>query len=82
MPPSTFGNELRGRTVVIANGSSVGTLIDAEVDGTSGELLHIVVEIGADSSVETSKWSLNEQGYILIPIGQISRIDTQIHLED
>jgi len=77
---SSFGRELLTREVVDSHGEKLGTLSDVSIDHTSGAILDVLVDVSKDIDVSKLPWTVFD-GLVRIPISEVDRIATRIHLK-
>ena len=65
-------NELRGKTVMSEEGLYLGILRNSTVDGSTGELLNILVEPSED--VDPRLYHLDNQGHLVFPFNTIKSV--------
>jgi len=77
---SSFGRELLSREVVDSHGEKLGTLSDFSIDHTGGAILDILVDVSKDIDISKLPWTVSG-GLVRIPIAEVDRIATRIHLK-
>lgn len=76
---ASFGQEILGRPVVDRDGSTMGLLIDVLFESSDGAILALLVEPDQDIEQSSLPWPL-EEGSIRIPIADVARIGSRVHL--
>ena len=74
-----FGRELIGREVVDSHGEVLGQLIDIVFDNQLGAITEFLVKIGMDLDANSLPW-LAKDGIVSVPVAEVSRIATKVHL--
>ena len=74
-----FGRELIGREVVDSHGEVIGQLIDIVFDNQLGAITEFLVKIGMDLDANLLPW-LAKDGIVSVPVAEVSRIATKVHL--
>lgn len=74
-----FGRELIGREVVDSHGEVLGQLIDIIFDNQLGVITEFLVKIGKDLNAELLPW-VAKDGVVSVPVAEVSRIATKVHL--
>ena len=74
-----FGRELIGREVVDSHGEVLGQLIDIIFDNQLGVITEFLVKIGADLDAKLLPW-VAKDGVVSVPVAEVSRIATKVHL--
>ena len=77
---SSFGHELLGRQVVDSAGDRLGTLADLKIDGLTGNVLAMLVRLEENLDPTRLPWEMDE-GYMRVPVEEVDRIATSIHLK-
>jgi len=75
-----FAKDIIGRDVVGRQDERLGELKDVVFDKATGSVMSIRVRIEDDIDPSKLPWSMND-GLMEIPIEDISRIATKIHLK-
>lgn len=75
-----FAKDIIGRDVVGRQDERLGELKDVVFDKATGSVMSIWVRIEDDIDPSKLPWSMND-GLMEIPIEDISRIATKIHLK-
>ena len=75
-----FAREIIGRDVVDSHQERLGELKDVVFDTSTGSILALRVKIEHDIDVSKLPWSMLD-GLLQIPVEEISRIATKIHLK-
>ena len=79
MGHTIFGHELIGRHVVDQDGGSIGELVDIIVELNSGNTTQLVVKLSKDLDPDKLPWK-HSNGLIKIPVEQVARVSSSIHL--
>lgn len=74
-----FGRELIGREVVDSHGEVLGQLIDIIFDNQLGVITEFLVKISKDLNAELLPW-VAKDGVVSVPVAEVSRIATKVHL--
>ena len=77
---AVFAREIVGRQVVDSHSQLLGTLRDIVFDKQSGSVLGIRVKIEENLDPTALPWDMNE-GLMEIPIDEVARIASKIHLK-
>ena len=79
MGHTIFGHELLGRNVVDQDGGTIGDLVDITVELNSGNTTLLVVKLIKDLDPEKLPWK-HSNGLVKIPVEQVARVSSSIHL--
>ena len=74
-----FGRDLVGREVVDSHGEVLGHLFDVVFDNQLGAITEFLVKIGSDLNAELLPW-VAKDGVVSVPVADVSRIATKVHL--
>tara|TARA_B100000131_G_scaffold124298_1_gene121449 strand:+ start:1377 stop:1619 length:243 start_codon:yes stop_codon:yes gene_type:complete len=77
---TSFGHELLGRQVLDSAGDRLGTLFDLKIDAPTGNVLAMLVRLEDNLDPERLPWEM-EREYMRVPVEEIDRIATSIHLK-
>ncbi|MBK29103.1 MAG: hypothetical protein CMB49_00090 [Euryarchaeota archaeon] len=77
---TSFGHELLGRQVLDSAGDRLGTLFDLKIDAPTGNVLAMLVRLEENLDPERLPWEM-EREYMRVPVEEIDRIATSIHLK-
>ncbi len=77
---TSFGHELLGRQVLDSAGDRLGTLFDLKIDTPTGNVLAMLVRLEENLDPERLPWEM-EREYMRVPVEEIDRIATSIHLK-
>lgn len=77
---TSFGHELLGRIVLDSAGDRLGTLIDLKIDAPTGNVLAMLVRLEENLDPERLPWDM-EREYMRVPVEEIDRIATSVHLK-
>ena len=75
-----FAKEVIGKEVVDSHNEKLGKLADFIIDKLSGSVTQIVVILEENLDPNLLPWDC-ENGRVLIPIDDVSRISARIHLK-
>tara|TARA_B100000963_G_C22633751_1_gene676390 strand:- start:369 stop:671 length:303 start_codon:yes stop_codon:yes gene_type:complete len=76
---AVFAKEVMGRDVVDSHNEKLGTISDLVIDKLSGSVTQIIVVLEANLNPTMLPWDFRD-GRMTIPIDDVSRISTRIHL--
>lgn len=77
---AVFAREIIGRNVIDSHSVLLGTLQDITFDKQSGSLSSIRVKVEADIDPAALPWEMDD-GLMRIPVEEIARIASRIHLK-
>ena len=77
---TSFGHELLGRQVLDSAGDRLGTLLDLKIDTPTGNVLAMLVRLEDNLDPGRLPWEM-EREYMRVPVEEIDRIATSIHLK-
>ncbi len=77
---TSFGHELLGRQVLDSAGDRLGTLFDLKIDTPTGNVLAMLVRLEDNLDPVRLPWEM-EREYMRVPVEEIDRIATSIHLK-
>ena len=77
---TSFGHELLGRQVLDSAGDRLGTLFDLKIDAPTGNVIAMLVRLEDNLDPERLPWEM-EREYMRVPVEEIDRIATSIHLK-
>jgi sporulation protein YlmC with PRC-barrel domain len=66
--------------VVDSAGDRLGTLIDLKIDGSTGNVLAMLVRLEDNLDPTRLPWELDDE-YMQVPVEEVDRIATSIHLK-
>ena len=76
---AVFAKEVMGRDVVDLHNEKLGEISDLVIDKLSGSVTQIVVTLEANLDPSMLPWDFRD-GRMNIPIDDVSRISSRIHL--
>jgi len=76
---AVFAKEVMGRDVVDLHNEKLGEISDLVIDKLSGSVTQIVVTLEANLDPSMLPWDFRD-GRMNIPIDDVSRISSKIHL--
>ncbi|RJU82145.1 MAG: PRC-barrel domain containing protein [Candidatus Poseidoniales archaeon] len=77
---AVFAREIIGREVVDSHSVLLGILRDIVFDKQSGSISAIRVKVEQDIDPTVLPWEMNE-GLMQIPVDEVSRIASRVHLK-
>ena len=77
---ASFGREFIGRQVIDSNGDSLGSLNNLLIDSRSGIISELLVDLGKDIDPTKLPWPSNN-GICRVPVDEIERISSRVHLK-
>jgi len=77
---AVFAREIIGREVVYSHSVLLGTLRDIVFDKQSGSISSIRVKVEQDIDPTVLPWEMIE-GLMQIPVDEVSRIASRVHLK-
>jgi sporulation protein YlmC with PRC-barrel domain len=73
-------NDLIGKIVMSKIGASIGVIKKSMVDNDSGEIRSVLID--PSQEIDPEKFSLNEQGDIILPYQNISAVQDMLIFEE
>ena len=79
MGHTIFGHELIGRDVVDQDGGIIGNLSDIVIELNTGKTTSLIVKLSTDLDPSRLPWKYSN-GTVKIPVQEVSRVSSSIHL--
>ena len=79
MGHTIFGHELIGRDVVDQDGGIIGNLSDIVIELNTGKTTSLIVKLSTDLDPSRLPWEYIN-GTVKIPVQEVSRVSSSIHL--